>query len=67
MGNLYLILFSHNLQPSTNHNCYMCKQDENGNYIYHFIYNQPGQCITEQEKPDNTYQICFKIKEKLIK
>ena len=53
--------------PSTNHNCDMCKQDENGNYIYHFIYNQLGQCITEQEKPDNTYQICFKIKEKWIK
>ena len=39
---------------STNHNCDMCKQDENGNYIYHFIYNKPGQCITEDEKPDNT-------------
>ena len=45
----------------------MCKQDENGNYIYHFIYNQPSQCITEQEKQDNTTQIWFKIKEKLIK
>ena len=45
----------------------MCKQDENGNYIYHSIYNQPGQCITEQEKPDNITQIWFKIKEKLIK
>ena len=30
-------------------------KDENNNYIYHFIYNEKGKCINENEKPTNTY------------
>ena len=38
-----------------NNNCDTCAKDENGNYLYHFVYNKPKQCITEKEKPSNTY------------
>ena len=38
-----------------NNNCDTCAKDENGNYLYHFVYNNPKQCITEKEKPSNTY------------
>ena len=50
-----------------NNNCDECKKDDNKNYIYHFVYNEPGQCINENEKPsdtyldldDNTYKKCY--------
>ena len=32
-----------------------CIKDINDNYIYHFIYNETGKCISESEKPSNTY------------
>ncbi len=38
-----------------NNNCEDCLKDENNNYIYHFIYNEKGKCINENEKPTNTY------------
>ena len=31
------------------------ERDENGNFLYHFVYNELGQCIPEKEKPSNTY------------
>ena len=31
------------------HNCDKCEE------IYHFIYNEKGKCISETEKPSNTY------------
>ena len=60
---------------STKHNCKMCAQYSNGSYIYHFIYNEDGQCITEEEKEhkcpectlneeDNTYEKCYERCEK---
>jgi hypothetical protein len=36
-------------------NCKKCAVDSNGNYLYHFIYNRPEQCIPESERPPNTY------------
>ena len=39
----------------TNNNCDECGKDINNNYIYHFVYNETGKCITESEKPSNTY------------
>ena len=38
-----------------NNNCEECLKDDNGNYLYHFIYNQTGQCISEKEKPNNLF------------
>ena len=38
-----------------NNNCDECAKDNNGNYIYHFLENAEGKCITEKEKPSNTY------------
>lgn len=38
-----------------NNNCNECLKDENNNYIYHFIYNEKGKCISSDEKPSNTY------------
>ena len=32
-----------------NNNCKECLKDDNNNYIYHFIYNEKGKCITEKE------------------
>ncbi len=39
---------------ANNHNCLECAKDSNGVYTHHFIYNKPGQCISESEKPNNT-------------
>ena len=36
-------------------NCKECLKDKNNNYIYHFVYNETGKCITDDEKPSNTY------------
>ena len=38
-----------------NNNCNNCLMDKNNNYLYHFIYNEKGKCISESEKPSNTY------------
>ena len=32
-----------------------CTNDQLGNYLYHFIYNQPGQCFSIDIKQDNEY------------
>ena len=40
---------------SINNNCDECLKDNNGNYLYHFIYNHTGQCISEKEKPNNLF------------
>ena len=37
------------------HGCKQCLKDDKGNYIYHFIYNEDGKCISKDEKPSNTY------------
>ena len=37
-----------------NNNCKECLKIED-NYIYHFIYNENGKCISEEEKPSDTY------------
>ena len=50
-----------------NNNCKDCLKDENNNYIYHFVYNQGGKCISDNEKPSNTflnkqsntYELCY--------
>ena len=39
----------------TNHNCKMCKQNNDGSFSYFFILGQKGQCISEKEKPENYY------------
>ena len=39
----------------SNNNCKECAKDTNNNYIYHFVYNETGKCLTESEKPSNTY------------
>lgn len=36
------------------HKCLDCAK-VNGKYQYHFIFSKLGQCISENEKPDNTY------------
>ena len=38
-----------------NHNCTSCAKDSLGNYLYHFIYNQPGQCVSIDIKQYNEY------------
>ena len=51
----------------TNHNCKECLKDESGNYIYHFIYDNIGKCVSETERPlnsyldeeDNTFKLCY--------
>ena len=35
--------------------CKECLKDESNNFIYHFVYNEKGKCISENEKPSNTY------------
>jgi hypothetical protein len=35
-------------------NCKECLKDKD-NYTYHFIYNEKGKCINEEEKPSDTY------------
>ena len=39
----------------SNNNCKDCAKDKFNNYSYHFIYNEKGKCISESEKPSNTY------------
>ena len=39
----------------SNNNCKDCLKDNNNNYIYHFIYNEPGKCLSDEERPLNTY------------
>ena len=41
-------------QSETNTNCKECYK-ENDKYMYHFIYNSPGHCISPQERPKYTY------------
>ena len=49
-----------------NNNCKECLKDDNNNYLYHFIYNEKGKCISEDKKEgllyldnkDNTYKLC---------
>jgi len=51
---------------SFTHNCNECAKGSSG-YLYHFIYNKFGQCISDQERPndtyldnsDNTYKKCY--------
>ena len=38
-----------------NNNCDECAKEENGIYKYHFLQNDNGKCINEDEKPLNTY------------
>ena len=53
----------------SNNNCNECLKDENNNYIYHFIYNDKGKCLRDDEKPsnlnldlkDNTYKLTYEI------
>ena len=40
---------------NTNNNCKECAKDSNNTFLYYFVYNKPKQCITEKEKPLNTY------------
>ena len=50
-----------------NNNCKDCLKNENNDYIYHFVYNQEGKCISDNEKPSNsylnkqsnTYELCY--------
>ena len=50
-----------------NNNCQDCVKDENNNYLYHFVFNEPGKCLSDKEKPSNmylnkdtnTYELCF--------
>ena len=35
----------------SNNNCNECLKDKNGNYIYHFLHDEKGKCISEDEKP----------------
>ena len=52
---------------NTNNNCGECAKDSNNTFLYHFVYNKPKQCITEKEKPSNsyldietnTYELCY--------
>ena len=52
---------------SKNNNCNECAKDENNKYIYHFIYNETGRCLSEEERPlntylniiNNTYELCY--------
>ena len=52
---------------NTNNNCDECLKDENNTYLYHFIYNETGKCLNDDEKPsntyldldDNTYKLCY--------
>ena len=39
----------------SNNNCKECLKDSNNNYLYHFIYNEEGRCLRDDEKPSNTY------------
>jgi hypothetical protein len=49
-------------------NCTECYKDESNKYIYHFIENEKGKCISESELDtlsildvnDNTYKLCPK-------
>ena len=49
-------------------NCTECYKDESNKYIYHFIENEKGKCISESEldtlsrldENDNTYKLCPK-------
>ena len=51
----------------SNHNCNECLKYANNSYIYHFIYNVKGNCISDEEKPlytyldldDNTYKLSY--------
>ena len=51
----------------SNNNCIDCLKDENNIYLFHFLYNETGRCINEDEKPsntyldleDNTYKLCY--------
>ena len=47
--------------------CKECLKDDNGTYFYHFIYNEKGKCIKQEElkegfyyldNNDNTYKLC---------
>ena len=38
-----------------NNNCAQCAKDKNDNYIYHFLEYDKGKCISEKDKPSNTY------------
>ena len=38
----------------SNNNCNECLKDNN-NYIFHFLHDEKGRCISEAEKPLNTY------------
>ena len=42
---------------STNNNCDECAKDENNNYLYHFLHDEEGKCISESEKPLNTFLV----------
>ena len=52
---------------SNNHNCLDCAKNSNGEYLYHFVHNKPGQCIKKEEADkddyldtgDNTYYDCY--------
>ena len=37
------------------HNCTECVKDASGNYLYHFIYNKPGQCVSIDTKGEDEY------------
>ena len=47
-------------------NCTECYKDESNKYIYHFVENEKGKCISENElntlsfldENDNTYKLC---------
>ena len=49
-------------------NCTECYKDESNKYVYHFIENEKGKCISESEldtlssldENDNTYKLCPK-------
>ena len=43
-----------NGSQSTN-NCKDCLKDTNHNYLYHFIYDVEGNCLSDNERPTNTY------------
>ena len=39
----------------TKNNCNECAKDGNGNYLYHFLHDEKGKCLSENERPSNTY------------
>ena len=48
------------------HNCNEYKKDSKDNYLYHYIYNQEGQCILDNEAPSYTYFHEFMINSELV-